>query len=170
MPSPASSCSSTKTRPTTLDWKLRCTSRPPVVYCSEKGVRLAQKIQVGPCVAVGIQLQRAEVGPTSGPTWRLSHLLRPSRRPVRDLDADCAVNGRLVLRINTRRADSRGVALDLAAASAVRTRVRRVAAEQLPRRCADAAGIERTPGHARMVRNAPVVDDRRGAACAWQRE
>jgi hypothetical protein len=24
---------------------------------------------------VGIQLENAEVGPTSGPTWRLSHLL-----------------------------------------------------------------------------------------------
>ena len=29
---------------------------------------------VGPCIPVGIQLYRAEVGPTSGPTWRLSHL------------------------------------------------------------------------------------------------
>ena len=41
---------------------------------SEKGVRLAQNTQVGPCIPVRIQLKRAEVGPTSGPTWRLSHL------------------------------------------------------------------------------------------------
>jgi hypothetical protein len=31
---------------------------------SEKGVRLAQKMQVGPCIPVGIQLEKAEVGPT----------------------------------------------------------------------------------------------------------
>ena len=43
---------------------------------SEKGVRLAQKMQVGPCVPVGIQLEKTEVGPTSGPSWRLSHLPR----------------------------------------------------------------------------------------------
>ena len=41
---------------------------------SEKGVRLAQKMQVGPRIAVGVQLEKAEVGPTSGPTRRLSHL------------------------------------------------------------------------------------------------
>jgi hypothetical protein len=41
---------------------------------SEQGVRLAQQMQVGPCIRVGIQLEKAEVGPTSGPTWRLSHL------------------------------------------------------------------------------------------------
>ena len=40
---------------------------------SEKAVRLPQKIQVGPCISVGTQLNKAEVGPTSGPTWRLSH-------------------------------------------------------------------------------------------------
>ena len=34
---------------------------------------MAQKMPVGPCIPVGIQLKRAEVGPTSGPTWRLSH-------------------------------------------------------------------------------------------------
>jgi hypothetical protein len=43
-------------------------------------------MQVGPCIPVGVQLERAEVGPTSGPTWRLSHHLRstlswPTRRP-----------------------------------------------------------------------------------------
>ena len=30
-------------------------------------------MQIGPCVPVGIQLQKAGVGPTSGPTWRLAH-------------------------------------------------------------------------------------------------
>jgi hypothetical protein len=40
--------------------------------CSEKGVRLANKMQVGPRIPVGIQLQKADVGPISGPTWRLS--------------------------------------------------------------------------------------------------
>ena len=41
---------------------------------SEKGVRLAQKMQVGPCIPVGIQTEKVEVGPTSRPTWRLSHI------------------------------------------------------------------------------------------------
>ena len=31
-------------------------------------------MQVGPCIPVGVQLQKAEIDPTSGPTWRLSHL------------------------------------------------------------------------------------------------
>ena len=43
----------------------------------ERGVRLAQKAQVGPCIPVGIQLQRAEVGPSSGPTRRPPHLAVP---------------------------------------------------------------------------------------------
>jgi hypothetical protein len=30
---------------------------------------LAQNMQVGPCISVGIRLEKAEVGPTSGPTW-----------------------------------------------------------------------------------------------------
>jgi hypothetical protein len=30
-------------------------------------------MRVGPCIPVGIQLEKVEVGPTSGPTWRLSH-------------------------------------------------------------------------------------------------
>jgi hypothetical protein len=64
-------------------------SHSSAFYCrssaSEKGVRLAQKFQAGPCIPVGIQLEKAEVGPTSGPTRRgaLSHG-RPSgsgRRP-----------------------------------------------------------------------------------------
>ena len=49
-----------------------------VVTSSEKGVRLAQKelemIQVGPCSPVGVyKLEKAEVGPTIGPTWLFSH-------------------------------------------------------------------------------------------------
>ena len=40
---------------------------------SEKAVRLAQTIQVGPCIPVGIQRWKAEVGPTPGPTWGLAH-------------------------------------------------------------------------------------------------
>ena len=36
-------------------------------HLSETGVKLAQKMQVGSCIPVGIQLQMAEVGPTSGP-------------------------------------------------------------------------------------------------------
>jgi hypothetical protein len=48
--------------------------------CREKCVRLAQNIQVGPCISVGIQLEKAEVGPASGPTWRLSHLKRRAIR------------------------------------------------------------------------------------------
>jgi hypothetical protein len=41
---------------------------------SEKGVRSAQKMRVGPCTPVVIPLEKAEAGPTSGPTYgRLSH-------------------------------------------------------------------------------------------------
>ena len=45
----------------------------PFSRLGEKGVRLAQKMQVGPCISAGTQLERAEVCPTSGPTRRLSH-------------------------------------------------------------------------------------------------
>jgi hypothetical protein len=52
----------------------RASHRRAQAHChSGKGVRLAQKMQVGPCIPVETQLQKAEVGPTSGPTWRLSH-------------------------------------------------------------------------------------------------
>ena len=34
---------------------------------------MAQQIQVGPCIPVETQLEKAEVGPASGPTRRLSH-------------------------------------------------------------------------------------------------
>ena len=43
---------------------------------SKNGVRLAQKTQVGPYIPVGIQLEEAAVGATSGITKRLSHLDR----------------------------------------------------------------------------------------------
>ena len=49
---------------------------------SEKGVRLAQKMRVGTCMPVGMQLQTPEVGPTSGPTWRLSHWRRVLQRAL----------------------------------------------------------------------------------------
>ena len=46
-----------------------------VKACGEKkGVRSAQRTQVGPRVPVGIQLPKAGVGPTSGPTWHRSRL------------------------------------------------------------------------------------------------
>jgi hypothetical protein len=35
---------------------------------------VGQHTQVGPCIPVGMQLQKAGVGPTSGPAWRLPHL------------------------------------------------------------------------------------------------
>ena len=34
--------------------------------------QVAQKMQAGPCIPVGIQLEEAEVGSTSGPTCRIS--------------------------------------------------------------------------------------------------
>ena len=42
--------------------------------CSEKGVRLAHKMHVGPCTPVGTRLEKVEVCLTSEPTGRLSHL------------------------------------------------------------------------------------------------
>ena len=54
-----------------------------IASASEKGVRLAQTMQVVPCIPVGIQLEEAEVGPTSGPTWCLSHFgTELVRRPL----------------------------------------------------------------------------------------
>ena len=49
---------------------------------SAKGVKLAQKMQVGACIHVGILVQKAEVGPTSGPTWCLSHFVQLAPRAV----------------------------------------------------------------------------------------
>ena len=51
--------------------KVKTTRRPSAF--SEKGVRLAQKMQAVHAFLSEIQLQKAEVGPTSGPTRRLSH-------------------------------------------------------------------------------------------------
>ena len=51
----------------------------PSAALSEQGVRLAQKMQVGPCIPVEVQLEKAEVGPASGPTWHLSHSANPTR-------------------------------------------------------------------------------------------
>ena len=45
--------------------------------CSEKGVRLAQTMQVGPRIPMIIQVGKAAAGPTFGPTWRLSHFADP---------------------------------------------------------------------------------------------
>ena len=36
--------------------KMMMATKPPVRALSERGVRLAQKMQVGPCIPVGIQL------------------------------------------------------------------------------------------------------------------
>ena len=58
--------------PSGLGWNAG--SRTQFLACSEKGVRLAQKIQVGPCIPVGVQLDKAAVGPTSGSTWRIFRL------------------------------------------------------------------------------------------------
>jgi hypothetical protein len=47
-----------------------------------QGVRPAQEARVVPCIPMGIiPLQKAEAGPTSGPTWRLSHLHDRRRGP-----------------------------------------------------------------------------------------
>ena len=43
-------------------------------------VSLAQNTQVGPCIPVGVQLEKAVVGPTSGPTWRFPHLCQTRRQ------------------------------------------------------------------------------------------
>jgi hypothetical protein len=41
-------------------------------HLSEEGVRLAQKMHVGPCIPVGMQRLKAEGGPTG-----LSHFMAP---------------------------------------------------------------------------------------------
>jgi hypothetical protein len=51
------------------------TRQSPCAALSEKGVRLAQNMRICPSIPVVIQLEKAEVGPTSGPTWHLSHLV-----------------------------------------------------------------------------------------------
>jgi hypothetical protein len=52
------------------------------VPSSEKGVRSAQKTQVGSCIHVGTQLDKPEFGLTSGPTRRLSHFGRDRKREL----------------------------------------------------------------------------------------
>ena len=47
----------------------------------------AQKTQVGPGIPVGTQLEKAGVGPASGPTWRLSHLAELRPEPALEHDA-----------------------------------------------------------------------------------
>jgi hypothetical protein len=49
---------------------------PPADPPSENGVRSAQRMQVGPRTPVGTHLEKAEVGPASGPTRRLAHFGR----------------------------------------------------------------------------------------------
>ena len=56
---------------------------PPRGCAGARGVRLTRKMQAGPCIPAGIQLEKAGVGPTSGPTRRLSHLARPHARGLR---------------------------------------------------------------------------------------
>ena len=55
------------------------------VLASEEGVRLAQKMRTGPCIPALTQLPKAEVGPASGPTRRLSHLGGRGQRLARRL-------------------------------------------------------------------------------------
>jgi hypothetical protein len=57
-----------------VEWQCRpglaAPASAPPPWSSETGFRLAQKIRFGPCIPVGIQRVRDDVGPTSG----LSHL------------------------------------------------------------------------------------------------
>jgi hypothetical protein len=43
---------------------------------------LAQNMQVGPCTPAGMQILKVEVGPTPGPTRRLSHLSKVACTPT----------------------------------------------------------------------------------------
>ena len=49
-------------------------------------------MQAGPCISVGVQLEKAEVDPTSGPTWRLSHFA-DGLAPLVAAEADRALGG-----------------------------------------------------------------------------
>ena len=62
--------------------------RVPEVLRVGKSVILAQKLQVFPRILVGMQPQKASVGPTSGPTWRLSHLAARQQRRAAILRAE----------------------------------------------------------------------------------
>jgi hypothetical protein len=59
-----------------------------------KGVKFAQKTQVGPCIPVGIQRWKAEVGPTSGPNFFSQKVPREFRRRFSHLGGEA---GRLLL-------------------------------------------------------------------------
>ena len=72
--SPTSAGTPCSRRPPPPPGRARRGSRTP----SERGRMVLgwpKKMHGGPCIPVGIQLnlETAEVGPTSGPTWRLSH-------------------------------------------------------------------------------------------------
>jgi hypothetical protein len=43
---------------------------------SEEGCQVGPEYASWPCIPAGMQLQKAVVGPTSGPAWRLSHFGR----------------------------------------------------------------------------------------------
>ena len=58
-------------------------------------------MQIGPCIPVGVQLEKAAVGPTSGPTRHLSHFGLGERlaRGGLQLAAACVdIRGRAVIR------------------------------------------------------------------------
>jgi hypothetical protein len=65
-----------------LDEAVRHGAPPRIFSIGNQTSSLARKVSgwpkkmtVGPCIPVGMQLKKAAVGPTSGPTWRLSHYL-----------------------------------------------------------------------------------------------
>jgi hypothetical protein len=58
---------------------------------SEQGVMLVQKTQAGPRIPVGTQLEKAAVGPTSRPTWRLAHLWQTPRNLLCDVKSSSAL-------------------------------------------------------------------------------
>ena len=62
---------------------------------ASQGVRLARKMQVCPCIRAGIQLEKAGVDPTSGPTRRLFSPAGRSPRPTGW--PDLATSGEAVL-------------------------------------------------------------------------
>jgi hypothetical protein len=53
---------------------------------------LVQTMPVGPCIPEGKQLQRADGGPTSGSTWRLSHHCIPYVRKGSECQVSKSVN------------------------------------------------------------------------------
>ena len=59
----------------------------------EKGVRLAQKMHVGPCTPAGTRLQKAGVGPTSAATRRHAHFGDELRCAARQLQRRRVLGG-----------------------------------------------------------------------------